>query len=258
MTADDERAKLAAGHALGSLTPEEEAEYGRYLAESAEHRLEATEFEQVAKTLAFSQPQVTPPPELKQRLMAQIQTMPQRPRAGETASSAGSPISASSPAAERARVRWFRRPVAMTVAAAAAAVVLFVGGLALGNGIHPATPPVSAQSDVLAQISAAPDAQRASVTVTGGGEATLVWSPSLAKSAVVVDGVAQAPAGKTYQLWYIHDSDARSAGLLSLGGSRSWQVLSGTMRAGDAVGITIEPAGGSKAPTTKPVAVFTA
>jgi len=122
--------------------------------------------------------------------------------------------------------------------------------VAIGNG----SSTVQQQATALAQISAASDARRSTQNVEGGGNATLIWSEKLGKSAVVVDGLKKAPSGKTYQLWYIDGKTATSAGLLAAGtDARTWQVLDGRMKSGTVVGLTMEPSGGSKAPTTKPM-----
>jgi anti-sigma-K factor RskA len=254
---NDETRLLAAGHALRSLSPEESERYERLLATSPEARAEASSFAEVAAALDEAPPLSEPPADLKARLMAQIAVIPQHPTASEqvaseaTPDAAASPAQASSPAmtaAERkAQRRWYSRP-AVAAAAAAAAVILFAGGTAVGFAVaqHPQS---TAQADVLASITSAPDAQRSTAKVAGGGTATLVWSPSLGKSAMIVNDVAAAPAGKTYQLWYIRNGKATSAGLMS----GQWDVLHGSMQAGDVVGLTVEPAGGSKQPTTKPV-----
>lgn len=252
-TPRDDARLLAAAQALGSLSPEEHERYERLLATSPEARAEASEFAEVAAALDSAPPQAEPPADLKARLMAQIAVTPQhRPSPEQEAPEAASEtVKTDSPATTRAerkaQRRWYNRP-ALVAAAAAAAVVLFAGGTAAGFGIAQHSQS-TAQADVLASITSAPDAQRSTAKVAGGGTATLVWSPSLGKSAMIVNGVDAAPIGKTYQLWYIRDGHATSAGLMS----GQWDVLHGSMRAGDVVGLTVEPAGGSKQPTTKPV-----
>ena len=111
-----------------------------------------------------------------------------------------------------------------------------------------------AQVDQLTAITSADDAQRASIPVENGGTATLVWSNQLLSSALIVDEMASLPDGKVYELWYINDAGARPAGTFSASDDgRTWRVLSGTMQAGDTVGVTVEPAGGSVKPSTDPV-----
>jgi Anti-sigma-K factor rskA len=111
----------------------------------------------------------------------------------------------------------------------------------------------SQQADALAAITTASDVQRAHASVSTGGTATLVWSLHLQKSALIGKGLKVLPAGKTYELWYINAAGAVPAGLFESDGKSTLQVLSGRMAKGDTVGVTVEPSGGSKAPTTKPV-----
>ena len=277
----DEASDLAAGYALGSLSAEEQARYER-LVESSEHAArERVQFGTVAAALNGAPPVAQPSPDLKARLMAQIAVTPQQAPAAATGTDARvepsaeprdepvpepgaepsqepsrgpghEPVAEPAPpvlgsAERRAQARWYRRPVAI-VAAAAVAAAIFAGGAAVGFTASQHSV-VSAQADSLAQITSAPDVQRTTSSVSGGGTATLVWSASLGKSAMIVDGVAPAPKGRTYQLWYIRGGAAISAGLMS----GQWQVLKGYFQKGDTVGLTVEPHGGSKQPTTKPV-----
>ena len=81
-----------------------------------------------------------------------------------------------------------------------------------------------------------------------------MWSNSLLSSALIMDGMEPLPAGKVYELWYINDSGARPAGTFTVpNDGRTWRVLDGEMVAGDVVGVTVEPAGGSDQPTTQPI-----
>jgi hypothetical protein len=137
----------------------------------------------------------------------------------------------------------------------AAAVALIVGlGFTVRAGVQ-------AQHDMataaqINEIQAAADYQRETVEIPGGGSATLVWSGALQRSALLVDGMAALPAGSTYELWYIDGDGATPAGTFNVGDDGKHSVvLAGAMDAGDTVGVTIEPAGGSDSPTTEPMIV---
>ncbi|MET0933683.1 MAG: anti-sigma factor, partial [Mycetocola sp.] len=142
-------------------------------------------------------------------------------------------------------------------AAALVAVLLGVNGITTalnnGNGL-----PEALQ---LAHINAQPDAQRETVKLTNVNDdqrvvATLVWSGELGKSVLIVDGLATLTEDQTYELWYIGEDGPVSAGTFNTTGSGdSWRVLDGAMAAGDAVGVTIEPEGGSEQPTSDPLIV---
>ncbi|QYH35490.1 anti-sigma factor domain-containing protein [Salinibacterium sp. M195] len=160
----------------------------------------------------------------------------------------------------KAQARWFTRP-ATALAAVAAAVALIVAGGVVADSIGRAsleqTSFASQQADQLAAINAASDSQRLVSTVAGGATATFVWSEELASSVVIVDGLEALSADQVYELWYIDESGARPAGLMHAAeDGPTWRVLDGDMASGDVVGVTIEPKGGSDAPTTEPIVVF--
>lgn len=111
------------------------------------------------------------------------------------------------------------------------------------------------QNDPLNQVIRADDVREASVDVSGGGTATVLISAS--KDAVVVrmSGVPAPPAGKVYQMWLIpKDGSAPvSQGLMDEAALSKPAVVKGIASAA-ALGITVEPAGGSTVPTFPTVA----
>jgi anti-sigma-K factor RskA len=112
-----------------------------------------------------------------------------------------------------------------------------------------------AQRD-MAAIAEAPDAQSQTLEVPGGGEVTLVSSAEQGRSGVVVEGLPALADDQTYELWYIDDAGAASAGTFDVAGAETWRVLEGSFMPGVVVGITVEPAGGSPQPTTEPIVVI--
>jgi len=224
----------------------------------AEDDAEARSFEEVAAELALAAEPVEPRPELKAALFARLAETPQVPAqdAAPAEAEAEAEADAAQPAgpAERAaQRRWFQRP-GLLLGAAAAAIVLFVGGAFVGSSLSGSNSYQSQQASALAQINAAPDAQRATANVSGGGTATLVWSGELGRSALVANDLPPLPDDKTYELWYIRDGKAIPAGTMEPASSGStWRVLTGDMAAGDTVGVTVEPSGGSTKPTSDPI-----
>jgi len=73
---------------------------------------------------------------------------------------------------------------------------------------------------------------------------------------VVMSGMPAAPAGQTYQAWYLVDGQPASAGLMTVG-SDGYAVLADiTLVPGTSVvALTLEPAGGSDQPTSAPIVV---
>jgi anti-sigma-K factor RskA len=73
---------------------------------------------------------------------------------------------------------------------------------------------------------------------------------------LIVDGLKGLPAGSTYELWYIDSNGATPAGTFDVGDDGKHSiVLAGSMDAGDTIGVTVEPSGGSKSPSTDPIIV---
>ncbi|WP_374009802.1 anti-sigma factor domain-containing protein [Leifsonia sp. LS-T14] len=228
----------------------------------AEDEGEARAFEDVAAEFALAVEPVEPRPELKAALFAKLATTPQLPAqdavARDDVEPAVAPVALAAapvpgPAERAAQRRWFQRP-ALLLGAAAAAVVLFIGGAFVGSALSGNNGFTSQQASALAQINAAADVQHATAKVEGGGTATLVWSGELGRSALVANDLPQLPDSKTYELWYIRDGQAVPAGTMEPANSGStWRVLAGEMAAGDTVGVTVEPRGGSTKPTTPPI-----
>ncbi|GAB3137608.1 anti-sigma factor [Marisediminicola antarctica] len=156
----------------------------------------------------------------------------------------------------RAQARWYRRPMTMLLAAAAA-VALFAGGAVVGQQFTDANyQNAMAQAASLAELTAAPDVERSESSVSGGGTATLVWSESLQRSAMMFDSLPELTGDLVYQLWYIGDAGAVSAGTFSASSEQEWRILEGSIGEASAVGMSVEPQGGSAQPTTTPIVVI--
>ena len=101
------------------------------------------------------------------------------------------------------------------------------------------------------------DAQRYVKTIDGA-RATVVRSPSLHRAVIITDNMPPAPAGKDYQLWLqVPGKGMVSAGLMPHDSKAVLTVpLEGDASQATGVGITVEPAGGSPAPTSDPIALI--
>ena len=277
--------EFAAAHALDALEPDERAAFEAAAVASPELRAEADSHAESAAVLAALAEPVEPPSALKQRLMAQLDGLPQQQPAAQRGEPAKSDQQATSPApaapaspaesaqpattvgpvtsaapVERspgraqahARRRWFERPGALLGVAAAA--ILLIAGAVLG--VAWSGPNGWGAQREMAAIAEAPDAQSQTHEVEGGGEITLVTSAEQGRSGVVVAGLPDLDSDQTYELWYIDDSGAASAGTFDVSGDETWRVLEGSFTPGVAVGVTVEPAGGSPQPTTEPIVVI--
>lgn len=163
---------------------------------------------------------------------------PQRPAATDDLSAA------------RQRREERRRPQGMRswLVGVAAAAIIAVGGVGVGAY-------VANQNDPFNQVMAAEDVRQATVEVNGGGTATVSISASKDAAIVEMNGVPAPPAGKVYQMWLIpKDGSAPvSQGLMDAEALAKPAVVTGIGSAA-ALGITVEPAGGSASPTLPTVA----
>ena len=151
--------------------------------------------------------------------------------------------------------RWWtgRLPMlsySLAMAAVGVAIVLLIALIGARNELDQAR----ARNAALAAVLSAPDSHSVTQTISSGGRVTLVYS--LRKHAMIVTthGLPAPPPGEVYQLWFIGPPTTRSAGLLpGSQAGRAGPVLSPGLARGDTIGITIEPAGGTRLPTTTPI-----
>jgi anti-sigma-K factor RskA len=279
---EQEFAELSAGAALHALSPDEERRFRAALSVHPEWRSIARDDADAAAALASAVAPVVPPDSIRSALLSRIADTPQ---ADEATSIAGTPRSSarttskddpgevragnppagdvSQPAAPSAssvepdRTPARRRRGRRLLFALAACIVLLVGigvGTIAVHGILDRPAPVVA----LEQIEGAADAQQASVSLDGGGTAVAHWSASLGRAVLVTEDIAVPADGDTYELWFVRGDGAVSAGTFSVDGGDAVAELKGEMQAGDAIAVTVEPAGGSPTgrPTSDPVIVI--
>jgi anti-sigma-K factor RskA len=117
----------------------------------------------------------------------------------------------------------------------------------------------SADAEVAAVLSAA-DARVASAATSAGGTATVVASRRGGTVVFTSSGLPVLPPSSVYELWFIGSAGVRPAGLVPSPAPASGAavlVLASGLSGDDAVGVTVEPAGGTTAPTTTPIVVLT-
>jgi anti-sigma-K factor RskA len=252
---------LAELYAVNAVDDAERAAIEQYFAAApaAERTAFYERVRQAQETLAASfAVEAEPPAGLLDRILASLPAQDAGPgqQSGLAAPDAVPPP-AKSPAlpadelsAARRRREERRRPQGMRnwLVGIAAAAVIALGGV--GVGAYMAN-----QNDPLNQVMQAGDVREATVDVAGGGTATVAVSPS--KDAVVVrmNNVPPPPPGKVYQMWLIpKDGSAPvSQGLMDAEALSKPAVVTG-IRTAASLGITVEPAGGSTAPTLPTVA----
>ncbi|MEV0259884.1 anti-sigma factor [Streptomyces sp. NPDC050617] len=238
---------LTGAYALGALSGQEAAEFESHLARCPACAREVRELRETAARLAVAVAEV-PPAQLRTRVMAALPGVRQLP-----------------PARREAAVvpprRRLRHRLPQLAAAACLAAALAAGGLAL-DARHDAgrqrdsAARAEQRAAALSSLMAAPDAAFHTAALKGGGSATLVASERQGRSALVYDGLPALPDSRVYQLWYSRGGTMVPAGLIAPGGAGGATLLTGTPRGADGVGVTVEPAGGSTAPTGSPLALL--
>lgn len=254
---ENEFAELSAGHALDALSVEDEQAYQQALAAHPEWAELVDADAHVAGFLAEGTGEEAPPIDVRARLLAQINAMPQRmpapvDSAAETAPEPEPELALAGPPTEAVqsvqRRNWTRGLFALVASAA-----LLVGiGWGVGSLVEQARTPISVQA--LEQIQAAPDAQTVTGQFAEGGEAVLHWSAELGKVVLTTDEAPKLADDRTYELWFVRGDKPIPAGTFDDSGEVT-ALLDGSFQPGDVVAVTVEQAGGSPdgQPTTTPI-----
>jgi anti-sigma-K factor RskA len=228
---------LSGAYAVDALDDDERAEFEQHLAVCADCRAEVASFRETAALMSDAESE-TPPESLRAGVLSGISHV--RPLPPE-APSRPEPVETGPPEVRRRRLPGL-------LAAAAAIVLLAAGALAWHPWHHDRT-------TVADQVLNASDATRTTQQLEGGGELTLVRSPSLKRAVLVGRDVPDAPSGKTYQMWLQQPGeDMVSAGLMPDADRPT--VLSGDAATAAAAAVSVEPEGGSVHPSKNVVAVF--
>ncbi|WP_329126665.1 anti-sigma factor [Streptomyces sp. NBC_01465] len=238
---------LTGAYALHALSDEEREEFERHLGDCAACALEVQELSATAARLGLAV-SVTPPPEMKAAVMRRIGTVRQEP-----------PLAPAPVRPVGARLRG--RRAARFLLAACVAVAAVSGGIAVwqhrsADEAHQQARAAQQQSEQLASVLAAPDAKATTGQLAGGASGTLVVAHSKNQAVFVASGMPRPPAGKVYQLWFNDAGTMRSAGLMDPSQTTEAVLLAGPVDQASGMGITVEPSGGSRAPTSAPLALM--
>ena len=232
---------LSGAYALDALTGLELDQFEHHLHRCPPCENEVRGFRETATRLALAVA-APPPAALRERVLAAASVTRQLP-----------PEVRETP---RARVRPARSPwlprlaVAVTAAAVAAAVALGVVQSSTQRQLNQA----QAENRAVAAVLAAPDARLTVRSTKAGGLATVVASQSRHALIISTSGLPALNGGKVYELWFVAGQTARRAGLLPAAASgRTAPLMASGLAPGDAVALTVEPAGGTSQPTTKPI-----
>jgi anti-sigma-K factor RskA len=109
------------------------------------------------------------------------------------------------------------------------------------------------QARLMAEMLAEPGAEVVRADVEGGGTAVGVLGDGHAM--FTATGLGDPGDGKEYQLWVIRDG-VPLPDVVMPDDSGALHAMAEDFTPGDALAVTVEPAGGSEAPTTDPVVVL--
>jgi anti-sigma-K factor RskA len=223
---------------LGALGEEELTAFTAHLESCVACRAEVARLQPVADVLPMAAPQVLPPPALKSRIMAVVESEARLLRAA-------GPEADRVPAQRRpARDRdagWRRwlAPLGRLGAVPAAGLACAVLALGVAGGIL-----LSGGQDTASHTGFGPRGSQVALRVTGDhGELDL-------------SGMPAPPAGRIYQVWLVRGTEnprpTHTLFTVPRDGRARVEILE-SLKGTDRVLVTSEPPGGSRQPTTDPV-----
>ena len=269
---------LAPLYVLDALEPAEVASIRDHLATCTDPHAELAELGGVVPYLAGSLEPLEPPAAVGERIAAAVQAdlrararddsaaarlvegygaaVPVEAAVREAPAPAGQPVDLSAARATRAA----RRPrPAWRWLLEAAAVIALVGVVGWDLVLQGQLDATRRQADLLSSaLTTAAQAGSVTATLQGTGPAAgasgFVVAGTGGTNYMVVSGLPDPGAGRTYQAWYLKGQTAVSAGTFALGAQGITVVgMSATAGPLSAVALTIEPAGGSDHPTSQPI-----
>jgi len=253
---DSQLHTLAGAYVLDAVTEAERAAFARHLADCSGCRHEIREFREAAAMLGAAN-QVKPRPELKASSLRGIRHTSQLAPLGDDGEAGPRPPTPGQPRPYGQASRR-RRQLLARVTVAAAAFLIAAGGV-VGALMHDQMQQLSQsqrQSRMIAQVLNAPDRTMLTAKVSSGGQATVVLSKRQRALVFTAHGLRSLPATQSYELWLMGPRGDRPAGMLAVQGGMAGPAVVSGLGAGDMIGVTVEPASGSAAPTSAPVVMI--
>ncbi len=224
MGPDHERWEDAAGtYVLGALPDDEREGYEAHLAACPVCQAEADDLAVAVRALPVSAPAMKPPPNLKARIMAEVE------REAALLADAGQPTREPVKEKRRRRLRWSLPMPALALSCVALLLGIVAGAVIVGGGDSGRT--VRFESQV--------------------GQAELDMSDNGAT--IVANNLPAPPAGKVYMVWLKRPGkspEPTSALFTPRRDGSATASVNGDMDGVEAVLINQEPLGGSTTPTS--------
>jgi anti-sigma-K factor RskA len=244
---------LAGAYAMDALDGQDRARFERHLEGCEECTREVAGLHEATARLAGAAA-ARPPGALKDLLLAETARTRQLPPVTSGATRHRAPAGHG---ARLARIRARLRVPRLAVALAGVAVLAAAAVWASAAVIRPSPPAQATDSHDVATVLTAPDLTVLSGRVRSGGTATVMMSPRDRMLVFAAAGLRALPGSQRYELWLMQPGADRPAGLLPMPKhGMSGPVAATGLRAGDRLGLTVEPAHGSGRPTSPMIFVL--
>jgi anti-sigma factor RsiW len=233
---------LVGAYALDAVDDLERASFDRHLADCETCANEVGELRDAAARLTEGTWSV-PPPRMREQVLARAAATAQLPPAGQRRRTSD-PLT-----------RWRRFAAAAAVVGvlgAGAAVTTYAVQEQQVRTQQAAAAAAQQQAARIESVLAAPDAELRADNLIGGGRVTVVMSDAMDAGVVVLADAPPPGPDRAYQLWMVEDGAPVSVGLLAAGQDQATELIEG-VRGSEAFAVSLEPASGSRAPTTQPL-----
>jgi anti-sigma-K factor RskA len=229
---------LFAAYALHALSAEETATVEEYLATHPDAAREVAVLKEAAAMLPYSVPPITPSPQLRLRVMADVY----REALAESDEQPHLRVERPVPI-ERARA-WRGGGMIWPFAA----VILLVLSIGFGGWAVVLNRDLNQKEQTITAAGTAKPLVATTPGVPARGE--LLRLASNQAAVLTISGLPPLTGGKVYQVWFIAGTTPVAAGLFSPNTDGSWSgLVRGDVTSAQAIAISIEPPGGSAAPT---------
>jgi anti-sigma-K factor RskA len=232
---------LTGVYAVDALTGDELVEFERHLEQCPTCAEEVRGLRETAARLGLATA-IAPPPSMREQVLDATKRVRQLPPSGVRL------IATDGHRRRRRLIRRLPRPIAVTVMAAA-----IVALAVLQIGTRHQLQQAQTKDQTIASVLAASDAQIELSSSTVGGTMTAVVSKRDREAVITASGMPTPSGARVYQLWVMRGTTARSVGLLPGSTGATSPVLAADVQPGDQLAVTIEPAGGTRQPTTSPI-----
>jgi len=244
----DDLLELIPAYVLGALDPDEQAEVEALLVDDVEAQAIADEYRQMmGNVLPMMAESRAPAPNLKNKLMAQIQTSPTESDPTDAVPDQPIPSPEHVTSESRPATRILRLTLFVPIAAALIFAVIGLG-IVLQDFANSQTP-----QGIYIALSTRDDSTR--VTVGGTADSPirgeLVVAQNNEQAVIRLSQLPDLTAEQTFQLWLIDDSGAQSGGLFqSTENNEAYLVVPNDKPINQyaAFGVSVEPEGGSPLP----------